>query len=151
MRTSSEEVSIHAVSPLLATRAGAAAAAAGAAAAVSVVVVWPKAAPAQTTAPARPRESATRAPREVRMDFMRCFPVKGMKESESVRAFFAGADADRLVERRDENLAVADLAGAGDGSDRVNDAVGHFRRDPDLDLQLRQEADGIFGPAVDLR
>src|SRR5215471_18565644 len=36
----------------------------------------------------------------------------------------AGADAQHVIDRRDENLAVADLAGAGARGDDVDDLVG---------------------------
>ena len=42
--------------------------------------------------------------------------------SDRVRAGFAGADADRLVDRRDENLAVADAAGLRGLADRLDGA-----------------------------
>src|SRR5579863_400508 len=62
----------------------------------------------------------------------------------------AGADAHRMVEAEDENLAVADLSGfrrRGDGLDDLVDLVG---RTSDLELDLRQEAHGVFGAAIDL-
>src|SRR3984957_3140627 len=61
----------------------------------------------------------------------------------------AGADAHRRLEVEDEDLAVPDLAGfrrPGDGFDGLVDLL---FRDRDLDLDLRQEAHGVFGTAVD--
>ena len=61
----------------------------------------------------------------------------------------AGADAHRLIDRGDENLAVADLAGLGgadDGVDHLVDAVGRHRH---LDPDLGQEVHRVFGAAVD--
>ena len=49
--------------------------------------------------------------------------------SERVDVFFAGPDADRLIERADEDLAVADLAGAGGGDDRIHNRRHEFGRD----------------------
>src|ERR1700758_2205052 len=65
------------------------------------------------------------------------------------RVGFAGADADGVIESGDEDLAVADLAGLGgarDGLDHLVDLIGWAG---DLELDLRQEADGVFGAAID--
>src|SRR3954449_5042743 len=62
---------------------------------------------------------------------------------------FAGADADRMVEAEDEDLAVADLSGLGSGGDGVDRLVDLIGRDRDFDLDLGQEAHRIFGAAVD--
>src|SRR5579864_5120298 len=63
---------------------------------------------------------------------------------------FSGADAHHLGDLRDEDLAVADAAGAGGRLDRLEAglqlAVGHHH----FDLQLRQEIDDVLGPAVEL-
>ena len=64
---------------------------------------------------------------------------------------FAGADAHRMVEVDDEDLAVTDLAGlcgTGDGFDGLVDLR---RGDSDLDLDLGQETHCVFGAAIDLR
>ena len=64
---------------------------------------------------------------------------------------FSGPDPDRLIERGNEDLAVANLPGSsrrGDGFDRLTDEIG---RHGDLDLQLGQKADRIFRPTVDFR
>ena len=58
---------------------------------------------------------------------------------------FAGADAHDLIELPDENLAVADLAGVGALRDRLDDAFKLILGDRDLDLDLGQEVDDIFG------
>src|SRR4051812_25079150 len=63
----------------------------------------------------------------------------------------AGADANRMVEVDDEDLAVADLPGfcsPGDGFDGFVDLIGG---DSDLDLDLGQEAHRVFGAAIDFR
>src|SRR5205814_6573482 len=62
----------------------------------------------------------------------------------------AGADADGLLDRQDENLAVADLAGAGGLADRVEGALDEGVLDHHLDLDLGQEAHGVLGAAIDL-
>src|SRR5262245_48920986 len=46
---------------------------------------------------------------------------------------FAGADADGFVERRDEDLAVTDLAGLGRGRDGGDHVADHRVLDGDLD------------------
>src|ERR1700716_742890 len=64
---------------------------------------------------------------------------------------FAGADAHRAFEVKDEDLSVPDLAGLrrpGDGVDGLVDLVGRNR---DFDLDLRQETHRVFGAAVDFR
>src|ERR1700716_3297431 len=61
----------------------------------------------------------------------------------------AGADAHGAVDAEDEDLSVSDLArfgGAGDCFDHLVDLLGvdcHF------DLDLGQEAHGVFGAAID--
>src|SRR3982750_3993128 len=60
-------------------------------------------------------------------------------------AAVAGADADRLLDRNDENLAVADASGARGILDRLNDIVDEAVLDHHLDLHLGQEVDHIFG------
>src|SRR5574337_268930 len=98
--TSRVEVSIQAVSPELSAGAGASAAKAG-------------------RASSRASEKAMR----FMMSGPRCGPSKGFG------AGLAGANAKDVFERRDENLAGADLAGAGallDGLDQaLQVAVGH--------------------------
>src|SRR6056297_701975 len=68
--------------------------------------------------------------------------------SERVRTGLAGADADGVLDGADENLAVADLVGAGgvhDGLDRALDLV---VIDDHVDLDLGQEVDDVFRPAI---
>src|SRR6266567_5861539 len=63
----------------------------------------------------------------------------------------AGADADRMVEVDDEDLAVADLSGFCSRGDGVDGLVDLVRGNGDLDLDLGQEAHGVFGTAIDFR
>ena len=63
---------------------------------------------------------------------------------------FAGADAHHLLDRGDEDLAVADLAGARRLDDRLDRALDQRVGDDDLDLDLGQEIDDVFGAAVEL-
>src|SRR5690606_18965689 len=73
-----------------------------------------------------------------------------MGRSERVAVGFAGADAHRLVEAVDEDLAVADLPGAGGGGDRLDGLVGELVGHGDLDLDLGKEVHGVLGTAIDL-
>src|SRR5215218_837304 len=63
----------------------------------------------------------------------------------------AGADAQRVLQVDDENLAVTNLAGfrcRGDGFHHGFDLTFRYRY---FQLRFRQEAHGIFGAAIDLR
>src|SRR5690242_9659410 len=70
--------------------------------------------------------------------------------SQCLRAELAGADADSLLDRCHENLAVADLAGAGGLADGVDHALDQRVLDHHLDLHFGQEAHGVLGAAIDL-
>src|SRR5579885_3650347 len=70
--------------------------------------------------------------------------------SDCIRAAFAGADADRLLDGHDEDLAVADPAGMGGLLDRLDGALDHRVFHDHLDLHLGQEIDDVFRPAVEL-
>jgi hypothetical protein len=72
------------------------------------------------------------------------------ESSDRVGTALAGADADRLVDRRDEDLAVADPAGMGRVLDRLHRALNQPILHHHLDLHLRQEVDHVFGPAIQL-
>src|SRR5262245_23303819 len=63
---------------------------------------------------------------------------------------FTRADAERMVDWRDEDFSIADLAGFGGLDDRFDGLVDLRRRNDDLDLDLREEAHGVFGTAVNL-
>src|SRR5690242_6517782 len=67
-----------------------------------------------------------------------------------VAAGLAGADADGLLDRHHEDLAVADLAGGGGLLDRLDRRFDLRIGDDDLDLDLGQEAHRILRTAVDL-
>ena len=55
-----------------------------------------------------------------------------------------------MLDRGDEDLAVADLPGPGGRRDRLDHAFGVVGGDGDLDLDLRQEVHRVFGAAIDL-
>src|ERR1039457_3113953 len=62
----------------------------------------------------------------------------------------AGADADGVLDRGDEDLAVADLAGLGSLDDGIDAAVGVAILDDNLDFHLGQEIDDVLGAAIQL-
>src|SRR5579872_273765 len=70
--------------------------------------------------------------------------------SDRVRAALAGADADRFLDGRDEDLAVADPAGMRRVLDRLDRTLDHRLFHDDLDLHLGQEVDDVFGATVQL-
>src|SRR6187402_2694002 len=120
MMTSAVHTSIHATSPLLGTGAGAAEAAADAAsaaagAAAAVAAAGAAAEAASDAACANEPPLATNMSRPKRKASRSLFMVLFLWGSERVLAGLAGSDADDLLERRDEDLAVADLAGARSG------------------------------------
>src|SRR6185437_5136528 len=69
---------------------------------------------------------------------------------QSVDVGLAGADAHRLLDRRNEDFSVTDLARAGGGGQLVHDLIELFARDRDLEPQFRKKVYGVFGAAVDL-
>src|SRR5262245_9139913 len=66
-----------------------------------------------------------------------------------VRAALPGTDADRLVDRRDKNLAVADPTGMRSLLDRFDRAFDQALLHHDFDLHLWQKVDHVFGSAVE--
>src|SRR6202007_1663069 len=77
--------------------------------------------------------------------------VPGMSpRSECVVVAFPGPDTDHPLYRRNPDLAVADLSGAGRADDGVNHSLGKLLIDQYLDADLRDEFDRILGSAVDL-
>src|SRR5919107_5254966 len=139
------ETSIQVVSPLLTV--GAAAAAASAAGAAASCARAGSRASRPSAAP--PRAVMSRGRIFIGFELRKTW-LKGW-ESKGIDIGLAGADADCLFERRDEDLAVADLPCAGCGRDRLDHLRDQLGGDRYLDLQLRQEAHGIFGAAIDFR
>src|SRR5690606_29600328 len=65
-------------------------------------------------------------------------------------AALVGADSDGLLERDDEDLAVAYLASLGRLDDRLRRLADDVVLYGDLDLHLREEVDRVLAAAVDL-
>src|ERR1700693_927034 len=63
---------------------------------------------------------------------------------------FAGADADHALDLRDEDLAVADLAGLGGLEDRLDHLLGQVAAHGDLDARLGDKVDHVLGAAIQL-
>src|SRR5437016_8230283 len=82
------------------------------------------------------------------MSWCHSFP-KRARALQSSGVGLAGADAHGAVEAVDEDLSIADLAGLGGPYDGVDDFVDLIGRDCRFDLDLRQEAYGVFGAAID--
>src|SRR6185295_2110791 len=74
----------------------------------------------------------------------------GSQHSERVFAPFTGADTNGFVDGGDEDLPVADAAGAGHGQDGLDDVTHDLVLDDDLDPDLGDEVDDIGGSAIDL-
>src|SRR4051812_42128893 len=128
--TSAVEVSIQAVLPVSRTGVGAAA---GAAAAAAGAASCAKAATLPSAARASvPRRAARPVVFKVEGIFIELSIGIRVRRSERVAVCFAGADAHRLVDAENEDLAVADLAGLGSGCDRFDGLVDHVGRDRDF-------------------
>ena len=70
--------------------------------------------------------------------------------SDSFAAGFAGTDADHLVQLGDEDLAITDLAGAGDVDDGFDDLFGDVIGNRQLEFGLGQKVDDVLGTPVQL-
>src|SRR5262249_17903403 len=81
------------------------------------------------------------------------FPPARASRPDGGAAALAGADADAVLQRQHEDLAVADgagLAGAGGVDDRLDGRLDERLVDGDLQLQLRQQPDLHLRAAVHL-
>src|SRR4051794_14225611 len=137
IRTSAVDVSIQAVSPESSLGFSSAAQAA-----IGRAIIG------REGAPAAPRPVAkSRNLRIIGTSSSLCF---GCWASQRFDAGFTGANADRLVDAVDEDLAVADLSRAGRLGDRLDRAIDEGVVDDDLDLHLGQEAHGVLRTAIDL-
>src|SRR6266702_905340 len=83
-----------------------------------------------------------------------CFTPENVRlcaKSEGRGIGLAGADANRMVEVDDEDLAVADLSGFRGRRDGIDGLVDLIRGDSDLDLDLGQETHSVFSTAINFR
>jgi outer membrane protein assembly factor BamD len=85
--------------------------------------------------------------RSTALDFALCRKAYG---SDSFRAGLAGADANHLFDRVDEDLAVADLAGACGSADCLDAAFQLIFFHHHLELHFRQEVHHVLGAAIEL-
>src|SRR5579863_6141588 len=69
----------------------------------------------------------------------------------SVAVGFAGSNPQGMIDRRHEDLAVADLSGARAGRNHLDRLVGNVSRNRDFDPQLRQKIHDILRAAIDFR
>src|SRR5438105_7132318 len=134
--TRAEEVIIQAVSP-----------------AFSGSLVAAHAPPAVTASVPRPA-SAARPAFFIFSIFIMSFPfwtAFSLSALQRVTIRFAGADTHDLLERRDEYLSVADLAGLCFRGNRVDHRVEHLALHRHFDSELGQAAHRIFRAAIDFR
>jgi len=75
-------------------------------------------------------------------------PMRAKANSERVAVGFAGPYPQRVIDRRHEDLAVADLACARAFGDDVDRPVREVGGDRDFDSELGQEIHDIFGTAI---
>src|SRR5712691_8728771 len=75
--------------------------------------------------------------------------ISGMK-LDGLLAALAGADADHVVDAGNEDLSVAELAGARRLHDRVDGSIDQRLGQSDLDLELGQEIDLVFAAPIGL-
>src|SRR5579871_5375999 len=80
----------------------------------------------------------------------RKYPGSPAKWLERVAVGFASPDPQRVIDRRYENLAVANLPGARACGNHIDCLVGDIGCDRDLDPQLGQEVHDILSTAIDL-
>src|SRR5262245_15735403 len=83
------------------------------------------------------------------MSWVTPFQSGEARASQSSGIGLAGADTHGAIDAVDEDLSVADLTGLGGPYDGVDDFADQIGRYGGLDLDLGQEADGVFGAAID--
>src|SRR5574337_1753839 len=69
---------------------------------------------------------------------------------DGVRAGLPGADANDFLDRRYKYLAIADAAGLGGASNRLDGGCKVIVGDDEFDFHLRQKVDDVFGSPVKL-
>src|SRR5688500_11301398 len=144
MMTSAVHTSIQATSPLLGVGAGAAAGFASSFFASAAAAGFSAGAPALSCASTAPVKATHTTNASHANKLLIAFSLKRR------RIGFTGADADDLLKRHDENLAVADLAGVRRPFDRLDHLLEQLVLDRGLDLHLGQEIDHVFRAAIEL-
>jgi hypothetical protein len=71
------------------------------------------------------------------------------RASDRILVAFAGADAQRGLDRQHEDLAVADAAGLRGAPDGVDGFLDQVVADHNLDFHLGQEVHDVFGAAIE--
>src|SRR5882724_95537 len=151
--TRAEDVSIHAVSPLSIFDAGAGAGApvaggtAGAEApADGAVGCWAIATVTHMVTPSTSIIASARLSRFTKISFRTCH----FSRLEGALVALARPDPDRRLHRRDEDLAVADVAGLRGRRHHVGHLLDEVVRHDDLDLDLREEVHRVLAAAIQL-
>jgi hypothetical protein len=70
--------------------------------------------------------------------------------SDGIRALFAGADPNSLIDRHHKNLAIPDFVCTRSVLNRLHSSLDKRIIEYDFDLELREEVDHVLGPAIDL-
>src|SRR5574343_1675209 len=139
----------QALSPLLTTGAGAAAGAASAAGAAAAAAAGAASTAAAATGAAAFSSAQAGAPKATALtrasNASTRFMVRSLK---GIGTGFAGPDTNDLFEIEDEDLAVADLAGAGGLFDGLDDLIDMLGLDGGFDFHFGQEVDHILGAPI---
>jgi len=77
--------------------------------------------------------------------------AKGEILSDGVFAFFLRPDADGILNRADENFAIADFPGASGLDDGFNGIIYKIVHDDDFDFDFGKKIHRVFAAAVNLR
>src|SRR5689334_17268632 len=151
MSTRAEEVSIQAVSPLSIFDGGAAAAAGApaAGAAGAGVTAGAGAVGAGDCASTSPTEASTSTIASAKVNRLTFFLLVSVL-SQRVLITLTRPDPDRGLHRRDEDLAVADVAGLRRRRHHLRDLVHEVVGHDDLDLDLGQEVDRVLAAPIEL-
>src|SRR5579862_9608472 len=100
--------------------------------------------------PARPPPKSQTACIKFRRESAWARPRGSSSRSYGVGSSLAGAYAQRLLDGRNENFAIADLPGLRRRTDGFDDLIGILVGHHDFDADLWQEIHRVFGPAIKL-
>jgi len=96
-----------------------------------------------------PRTTSTEPGRAARIDRAENLEGDSPGLLQGVRAALASPDSHHFLHRHDENFAVADAPGTRRALDGLDYLSGGFVGDDYLELDLGQEIDHVFGPAIE--